>query len=302
MTKQKKKRDLHVEITKRFIKALESDRIPWIKPWRSGGPQADVFPVNAVNERRYRGINIPILWSSAIERGYTRDRWLTYRQAVKAGGHVRRGEKGTLAVFYRTIEKIPDDDEETDDTGDTKKYRIARSFTLFNVEQCEGLPDEVMGNAIADPTPCEPFPAVDALVELLGVKIRHGGDIATYYAEADVIQMPPAQQFESPGHYYSTLLHELCHWTGHASRLNRPGITEGSCFNSLSYAFEELIAEIGSAFLCAEYGIKGDLRHEEYVTDWVKLMEDKPRAIFQASAAAQSASDYLISSATELAA
>ena len=214
---------------------------------------------------------------------------------VKVGGHVRRGEKGTLVVFYRTIEKISNDDEETDGTEDTKKYRVARSFTLFNVEQCEGLPDEVMGNAIPDPTPreSEAFPAVDALVELLGVKIRHGGDIATYYAEADVIQMPPTQQFESPEHYYSTLLHEMCHWTGHASRLNRPGITEGSCFNSLSYAFEELIAEIGSAFLCAEYGIKGDLRHEEYVQSWINLMEDKPRAIFQASAAAQRAHEYI---------
>lgn len=293
MKRQKKKRDLHREITKRFIDALEADRIPWIKPWKCVSSYADPFPVNAATERRYRGINIPILWSTAIERGYTRDRWLTYRQVMKAGGHVRRGERGTPVVFYRTVETKTDDNDPESDKP--KTFRVARTFTLFNVEQCEALPESIMGKAVIESQPSTEFPDVDAMVSRCGAKIRHGGDTATFLPSADVIQMPPAQIFESPEHYYSTLLHELTHWSGHKKRLNRPGIVETHPFNSQPYAFEELVAEIGSAFLCAEFGIKGDLRHESYVQSWIKLMEDKPRAIFQASAAAQSAFEFLVS-------
>lgn len=293
MKKRKQKRDLHAEITRRFIDSLSNGCIPWIKPWRSVGNSADGFPVNAATERRYRGINIPILWSSAIDRGFTRDRWLTFRQAQNAGGHVRRGEKGTPVILYRNIEVKPDENKLPDDKPQT--YRIARSFTLFNVEQCKALPGSIMGNAICDSPPSVEFPAVDELVDRSGAKVRHGGDVATYVPAADVIKMPTAQLFQAAEHYYATLLHELSHWTGHKKRLNRPGIVESQPFNSRGYAFEELVAEIGSAFLCAEYGIKGDLRHEGYVASWIKLMEDKPRAIFQASAAAQSAFDFLIS-------
>ena len=298
--RKQKNRDLHREITKRFIDALKADRVPWIKPWKTDSGSADGFPVNAATGRRYSGINVPILWSSAIERGYGRDRWLTYRQVIKAGGYVRRGEKGTLVVFYRTIEKKKTADESVLSDDEPKTFRIARSFTLFNVEQCEDLPASIIGDAIVDVLDRgTEFPDVEELITRCGVKVRHGGNIATYDAAADVIQMPPAQDFESPEHYYATLLHELTHWSGHKKRLNRAAIVESCPYNSRSYAFEELIAEIGSAFLCAEFGITGDLRHESYVADWIKLMEDAPRAIFQASATAQSAFDYLTSIGVE---
>ena len=291
--KRQKNRDLHREVTQRFIDALQKGCVPWIKPWKASGNSATGFPVNAANERRYRGINVTILWSAAIERGFTRDRWLTYRQAQNAGGYVKRGEKGTPVVLYRTIEAKPTATAQPDDE-EPKTFKIARSFVLFNVEQCAGLSRRIMGDAISDTPPSEGFPAVDQLVDRSGAKVRHGGDVATYVPVADVVKMPDAQLFTAPEHYYATLLHELVHWSGHKSRLNRPGIVETHAFNSVSYAFEELIAEIGSAFLCAEYGVRGDLRHEGYVQSWIKIMEDKPNAIFQASSAAQSAFDYLL--------
>ena len=293
MKRQKPKRDLHREITQRFISSLQKGCVPWIKPWKASGNSTTGFPVNAANERRYRGINVTILWSAAIERGFARDRWLTYRQAQNAGGYVRRHEKGTPVVLYRTIEAKTDDKEQSVD--EPKTFKVARCFTLFNVEQCRSLPSSVMGDAISDNPPSEGFPAVAALVDRSRAKIRHGGDVATYVPFADVVKMPDAKLFAAPEHYYATLLHELTHWSGHATRLNRPGIVETHAFNSVSYAFEELVAEIGSAFLCAELGIRGDLRHEGYIQSWIKLMEDKPNAIFRASAEAQAAFDYLIS-------
>ena len=290
---KKTKRDLHAEVTSRFIDALSNGSIPWIKPWNPASGTVGGFPVNAANGRQYRGINITILWSAAIDRGFTRDRWLTYRQAQNVGGHVKRFEKGTPVVLYRTIESKSADTDRPDD--EPRKFKVARCFTLFNVDQCAALPGSVMGNAINDSPPSVEFPEVEAMVKRCGAKIRHGGNAATYYPPADVIQLPPAESFNSAAHYYCTLLHELTHWTGHKSRLNRPGIVESHSFNSVSYAFEELVAEIGSAFLCAELGIQGDLRHESYVQSWIKILEDKPRAIFQASAAAQAAFDFLIS-------
>ena len=297
MTKQK--RNLQKEITQRFIDALENGCVPWIKPWKTDDTNG--FPINATNERRYRGINIPILWSTAVSRGFKRDRWLSYRQAQKAGGHVRRGEKGTPVIFYRTIEVPKPDNKATQDDG-PHVYKVARSYTLFNVEQCAGLPKKMKGVSEVSSAPSERMTQVDAMVRNTGVKIRHGGAVATYMPKADIICMPPAQAFRNSKHYYSTLLHEMCHWTGHKSRLKRPGIVEDNPFGSLAYAHEELIAEIGSAFLCAEYGIQGDLRHEGYVVDWIKEMKAKPSAIFHAAAAAQTAFQYLVQPANEKAA
>ena len=294
MKKHKQKRDLHREITQRFIDALNEGCAPWIRPWEDTGSNVPgEFPVNAATGRRYQGINITLLWQSSAESGYASNRWLTYRQASMAGGHVRRNEKGTRVVFYRTIEKRKNATDPPDSPPET--FRVMRAFTLFNVEQCEELPDSVLGEAVACAMPRSGFPDVDALVERCGVPIRHGGNSASYDRKTDAILMPPANSFKSAEHYYCTLLHELCHWTGRQDRLDRPGITARIAIASAGCAYEELIAEIGSAFLCAEFGIRGDLRHEAYVESWIDLMEDKPRAIFQAAAEAQTAADYLIS-------
>ena len=292
MKRHKQNRDIHAEITRRFIDSLATGCVPWIKPWDTGSD--DGMPVNAATGRRYRGINVPILWGTAIDRGFSRDRWITFRQAQKHGGYVRRGEKGTSAILFRTVEISSDDENELSD-AQPRTYKIARAFTLFNVEQCRSLPKAMMGEAVdvSPPQPTSEFSEADAMVKRCGARIRHGGNIATYIPAGDIIHMPAVTSFDAPAHYWCTLMHEMTHWTGHQSRLSRPGIVESHLFNSVSYAFEELIAEIGSAFLCAELNIKGDLRHEGYVASWIKLLEDRPRAIFQAAAAAQAAFDFL---------
>ena len=298
---RKSSNSIFTQITKLFIDALKTGAPPWRKPWSQASPVPG-FPVNAATERRYTGINITILWAAAIARGFEQDRWLTIRQVSNAGGRVRRGEKGTTAVLYRNIkierETKPGEDDEEPTPQSDRSYKIARAFTLFNVEQCTGLPKKISTGQYPkckQKQTWESHRSADGLVDLCGAKIRHTGSVATYLPTADIICMPPKSAFESTAGYYSTLMHELTHWTGHKSRLNRPGIVESHSFNSVNYAFEELVAEIGSAFLCADYRIFGELRHESYVLSWIKILENDPKAIFSSSAQAWKARNYLIS-------
>ncbi|MXW47881.1 MAG: DUF1738 domain-containing protein [Gammaproteobacteria bacterium] len=296
----KKSASLFTEVTKVFIDALKNGAPPWQKPWSVSSPGPS-FPVNAGTERRYTGVNVTILWASAITRGYDLDRWLSFRQAVKLGGRIKTGEKGTIAVFFKNI-NVPSernlDDEDEEIQPNKQPYKIARAFTLFNVEQCVGLPELVVNG----PNPSPPLEQnweshhdADNLINVCGARVRHTGTIATYYADSDVICMPPKAAFQSPGGYYSTLLHELTHWTGHKSRLNRSAISDTCSYSSVEYAYDELIAEIGSAFLCAEFRIFGELSHESYVLDWIRILENDPKAIFKSSAQAWKARNFLMS-------
>ncbi len=291
--------NIFTQVTKIFIDALKTGAPPWRKPW-SPAESVPEFPVNAGTERRYTGVNVTILWASAIARGYEQDRWLTFRQAAKVGGKVCKGEKGTVAVLFKHIDvdrkAKSDDDEENAQPGRT--YKIARAYTLFNVEQCSGLPDRIFKGKHPKFIPeqnWESHSNADGLIQLCGAKIRHTGNTATYIPAADIICMPPKAAFDSPAGYYSTLMHELTHWTGHKTRLNRSGIAEPQPFESVGYAFEELVAEIGSAFLCADFRILGELRHESYVMNWIKILENDPKAIFTSSALAWKARNFLMS-------
>lgn len=291
---------IFTQITKIFLEALKNGAPPWRKPWSQSSP-APGFPVNAATERRYSGINITILWAAAIARGFEQDRWLTFNQVSNAGGRVKKGEKGTTAVLFKNInierKTTIDEDEEERALHCERHYKIARAFTLFNVEQCTGLPKKTVAGLYPrckQKQNWESHHSADYLVRLCGAKIRHTGSIATYLPESDIICMPPKGAFESTAGYYSTLMHELTHWTGHKSRLNRLGIIESHPFNSVSYAFEELVAEIGSAFLCADHRIFGELRHESYVLSWIKILENDPKAIFSSSAQAWKARNYLM--------
>lgn len=276
-------RDLYQEITNTIVTQLEAGTVPWVKPWRDqGGNGVEAgLPYNAVSKRQYSGINVPILWGRSGAKGYQGGGWLTFNQCRKAGGMVRKGEKGTLVVFAQQVTK------EDEDTGRTRSYPILKSFTVFHVSQCDGLPAEVT----AQPeTPKVPSNAVLHWVQRAGASIRHGGNKAFYTTGGDYIQMPPCEAFRDGESYAATLLHEATHWSGGPKRLNR---VFGKRFGDDAYAAEELVAEMGAAFLCGRLGIRGELQHADYIASWLRVLKADKRAIFTAASAASKAADYL---------
>ena len=302
----KKKQNIYNTVTNRFIDALKNGAPPWTRPWSETSAKVMTRPVNAVTDRKYSGINVTILWTAATSNGFNRDRWLTYNQARNAGGHVRRGEKGTVAILYRDIEVRRKDDSGDlilDSNGNVikEKIKFIKGFTLFNVDQCEGLSEEIVDGSTSseEPPVWESHEEIESLLDSNGVQIRHDCDQAAYYPKDDVVRMPVKKAFKTDSCYYSTLLHEVVHWTGHQSRLNRPGIAKPLDYSKSAYAFEELIAEIGSAFLCAEFGLNCDLRHESYVISWISELENDPKAIFATSALAWKARNYLLGDGSE---
>ncbi|EOG3621676.1 TPA: zincin-like metallopeptidase domain-containing protein [Pseudomonas putida] len=294
--------DIYLDVTNKIVSALSQGVIPWIKPWTTSGSSANApFPINAITRRPYAGINIPLLWAEARLRGYRQDRWLTYNQARKAGGHVRKGEQSTLAVLYKPMSKEAHDEDGQvvrDEQGNIKmvQFALLRTHCLFNIEQTEGLPnDEQHRDESEDPVAFIDHAPAERLLAASGARIDHRyGDDAFYLPIRDLIQLPTKAQFVDVGSYYATALHELTHWSGHHARLNREGITGGHAFGSAAYAFEELVAEMGAAFLCALTGTQGELRHEEYLASWLKILKEDKRAIFRASGQAREASEYLL--------
>lgn len=292
--------NLYYRITNQFINALKHGAPPWKQPWSDTDQYCD-RPVNAVTERKYSGINVTILWSSAVFHGFTRDRWLTFNQVGTAGGKVERGQKGTAAVLYRDIQvpqRNPNGTQSVDEDGtpQTNTIKLIRGFTLFNVEQCTGLPDSVIkGPPIQDRKPVwKLHKEAEDLIISNEVDVRYTNDSASYTPKGDFISMPPKCAFNNESDYYSTLMHELTHWTGHSARLNRPGITTGGGIGTSEYAFEEMIAEIGSAFLCAEFQIPRDPNHDSYILSWIEVLENDPKAIFNSSAQAWKARNFLL--------
>ncbi len=265
--------DLYTNVTNRIIEELESGAYPWVKPWKAGEA---VMPQNAVTGRPYNGINVLILWMTAQAALYPENRWLTFHQALDKGGHVRKGERGTQVVL---VKKISVGEEEADDR---KQVSMLKTFTVFNVAQVEGL--------TTSPAIAERITPVSEFVAATKAEIRHGHPQAFYSPGHDAICLPNPETFEEPCHYDATLLHELTHWTGHKSRLDRQ---LGGRFGSEAYAAEELVAELGAAFLCPHLGVKGMLRHAGYIEDWLRLLKGDNRAIFTASAKAAQAVDYL---------
>ena len=260
-------------------------------------------PRNAITGRAYSGINVLLLWLESIERGFTQDRWLTFRQAKEAGGNVRKGERSTLACLYKPMSKPKLDEngeQEIDEEGNPveQRFAILRGFNLFNIDQCEGLSEDVVNppRGEADDTLAEPFLAddvIDAFIEGCGVRIDHvKGDAAFYSPAQDRIVLPSRELFTGRDGYYSVALHELVHASGHVSRLDRVGVTEGATFGSETYAFEELIAQMGSAFLCGHFGIHNLALDASYIGAWIKVLKDDKRALFRASGAARTAAEY----------
>jgi antirestriction protein ArdC len=284
------RRDIYSEITSQLIAAIEADPGKPVLPWRrSSGP---LFrPVNALTENAYNGINIVSLWVAAEVRQYAAPVWATYRQWSELGAQVRKGEKSSLVIFYKEFEADPDPADE----GDDGKRRVARASYVFNAEQVDGYQ---LPGAAQSLGPVERILAADNFVSATKARIEHGGERAYYRPSTDHIQMPAEGLFfqtdtmsRTEG-YYATLVHELTHWSGAKQRLNRE---MGKRFGDQAYAAEELVAEIGAAFLCAELGITQATRpdHAQYLAQWLKLLKEDSRAIFTASARASEAAEYL---------
>jgi antirestriction protein ArdC len=276
------KRDLYAEVTARILADLKTGAAPWIKPW-SATPGANT-PCNAVSNRPYSGCNVVLLWM-AQAAGYRTPRFLTFKQALELGGHVRKGERGTKVYFVKRLEIR--DDEETS----TRLVPMMREYTVFNVDQCDGLPDIVTaGKPMRVRNPDARDDLADQFLRATGADIREGHSEAYYVPSRDFISMPAFGAFKGADHFYGTVFHELIHWTAHGSRLDRDLKNR---FGSRNYAGEELVAELGAAFLCAEFGFDGDLRHAGYIGHWVEILKADKRAFFTACSQASKAADYL---------
>lgn len=287
------KHSLYNEVTAQIIAQLEEGIFPWVKPWNSGNAVTGL-PRNAISGRQYSGINILILWGAVIDGGYPSQDWLTFRQALAAGGCVRKGEKGRT-IFYAD-RFTPDNERHEQGEGGAGNADRPRSipflkrFTVFNAAQCDGLPEKLT----AEPAPLperELHDQAEGLIAATQADFRTGGTKAFYNVGADFVQVPPQPAFTHQIDYYRTALHELGHWTGHKSRLGRD---QTGRFGTALYAREELCAELASAFLCAALGIEPTVRHADYLGSWLAVLRQDNRAIFKAASQASKAADYLL--------
>jgi antirestriction protein ArdC len=283
---------LYDEVTAKIIAQLEAGCFPWVQPW-SAASAVPGLPRNAVTGRFYSGVNVLILWGAVIERAFPSQDWLTFKQALAAGGCVRKGEKGETICYADRF--TPDAEKQRAESGgdEARSIPFLKRFTVFNAAQCDGLPSSILASFAADAAPLPERQLVadaESLITASGADFRIGGGRAFYNAAEDYVQVPPQPAFAEQINYYRTALHELGHWTGHSSRLAR---TFGSRFGNSAYAREELCAELASAFLCAALGIVPTVRHADYLGSWLGVLREDSRAIFKAASQASKAADYL---------
>jgi antirestriction protein ArdC len=279
------KTDLYAAITARIVAELEAGAAPWVKPW-SATPGANT-PCNAVSNRSYSGCNVVLLWM-AQAAGYRTPRFLTFKQASELGGNVRKGEHGTKIYFVKQLQVR---DQRADDSSETRLIPLMREYTVFNVDQCDNLPDSIgTGEPIRVRNPDTRDALADDFLRSTGADIREGSGEAYYVPSRDFISMPAFDAFKGVDHFYNVVLHELTHWSGHKSRLNRDLKNR---FGTRNYAAEELIAELGAAFLCAEFGFDGDVRNAGYIANWIELLKADNRVFFTACSHGSKAADYL---------
>jgi antirestriction protein ArdC len=280
------KRDLYADVTARILAELERGAAPWVKPW-SATPGQNV-PQNAVSNRPYSGCNVILLWLTR-GNGWPTPRFVTFKQAQEAGGSVRKGERGTKVYYWKQLrisEKGAGGEEDSE-----KLIPMMREYTVFNVAQCEGLPASVVeGKPARVRNPDTRDALADDFLAASGAAIREGQGEAYYAPGQDFISLPAFAAFKGADHYYNVAFHELAHWTGHKARLDRD--LKGR-FGQAAYAAEELIAELGAAFLAAEFSFDGDVRHAGYIATWIGLLKSDKRAFFTAASQAQKAADYL---------
>jgi len=282
---------LYQDITARIIAELEAGRLPWVQPWDSSAVQADLaMPRNAATGRGYSGINILIIWGAVVQHGFASQSWLTFRQALGQGGHVRKGERGVTVVFADRFTPEGERDRALERGDEPGAIPFLKRFTVFNVAQCDGL--SALGEDTSEPLPeRELIPQAEALIAATGADFRIGGDRAFYVPSGDFIQVPPQPAFHEQINYYRTCFHELGHWSGAGHRLARDLSGRSG---SKPYAREELVAEMASAFVCAALGIVPTIRHADYLASWLAVLREDNRAIFRAASQASKAADFIL--------
>jgi antirestriction protein ArdC len=282
--------DIYARVTDAIVADLERGVRTWIKPWSAEHLAGRISRPLRHNGEPYSGINVILLWSEAVSRGFNAPNWMTFRQALALGGHVRKGEHGATVVYANRITRT-----ETDDHGQDveREIRFLKAYTVFNVDQVEGLPPHFYATAEPQLESAQRIAHADDFFSGLGADIRQGGDRAYYAEHPDYVQMPPFECFADPESYYATLAHECTHWTKHPSRLDRD--FGRSRWGDEGYAREELVAELGAAFLCADLGLELTPRddHAAYIGHWLKVLRDDKRFVFTAAAHAQRAADFL---------
>ncbi|MBK8174334.1 MAG: DUF1738 domain-containing protein [Rhodospirillales bacterium] len=283
--------DIYQRVTDQIVAALEKGVRPWLKPWNADHAAGRITKPLRANGIPYRGINVLMLWGAASAQGFAAPLWLTYKQAQELGGQVRKGEKGSLVVYANTITRTEQDEATGADVE--REIPFMKGYTVFNAEQVDELPAHFY--AVQEPAldPVARIEKAEAFFTATGAKISEGGNRAYYTAASDHVQMPPFVAFKEPEAYYATLAHEMTHWTKAPQRLARDfGRTR---WGDEGYAMEELVAELGAAFICADLALTPQPRaeHAAYIASWLKALKDDKRAIFTAAAHAQRAADYL---------
>ncbi|MCG7983360.1 MAG: zincin-like metallopeptidase domain-containing protein [Candidatus Thiodiazotropha lotti] len=291
MTKNSATRqDVYTRVTDKIVADLEQGVRPWMKPWNAEHAAGRITKPLRHNGQAYNGINILMLWSASVTEGYSAPIWMTFRQAKELGAHVRKGEKGELVVYANTITRT---EENTNGEDVEQTIPFMKGYTVFNVEQIEGLPSHYY--QLAEPVldPVQRIEHAERFFAATEAEIRHGGNQAYYTMGSDRIQLPPFESFRDAESYYATLAHETTHWTRHPSRLDRDFGRKR--WGDEGYAQEELVAELGSAFLSADLVLTPEVRddHTAYIESWLKVLRQDKRAIFTAAAHAQRAVDFL---------
>jgi antirestriction protein ArdC len=290
------RQDIYTRITGQIVSHLEKGVRPWARPWNAEHAAGRITRPVRHNGQPYGGINALSLWASATAQNFTAPIWMTFRQALELDAHVRKGEKGSLVVYADRITR-KETDEKTGDEID-REIPFLKGYTVFNVEQIDALPEMFYAKAAPKLDSVARIDRAEKFFAASGATIRHGGNRAFYSMAADAIQMPAFESFQDAESYYATLAHELTHWTGSKNRLDRD--FGGHRFGSEGYAVEELVAELGAAFLCADLELALEPRedHAAYIASWLKVLTADNRAVFTAAAHAQRAAEFIHRSAS----
>ncbi|MEZ6140775.1 MAG: zincin-like metallopeptidase domain-containing protein [Zavarzinella sp.] len=285
------KKDHYQLITSRIVEQLETGVRPWHQPWNAKHAAGSITRPLRFNGQKYHGINVVVLWLSGLEGGFSCPIWMTFQQAKELGAFVKKGQKGTTVVYANQIEKSETDPETGEET--TQRIPFLKSYTVFNVDQIEGLPAHYYAREKQETNDQDRLNHVEEFFRQTQATVQHGGERAFYHPRADYIQLPEYATFDNRERYYSTFAHEAVHWTGHERRLNRQ--LDKNRFGDAAYSIEELIAELGAAFLCADLQITPEVmpEHASYLQSWLRVLKDDTRAIFTAAAQAEKAVDFL---------
>lgn len=283
--------ELYEKVTNTVLEQLEKGVVPWVRPWRgAGNGELLGLPHNAVTGNSYSGVNIILLWIA--NKDYPRQAWLTYKQAQSLGGNVRKGEKGAQIVYADSFISAQEKQDTIEKGRKPRAIFYLKAYTVFNTAQCEGLPERFNPTDTDKPLTVEGrIEAAENVIKNTGADFCVGSDKAFYEPLRDRICVPHISAFDVPINYYRTAFHELGHWTGHESRLDRKF---GKTFGSVDYAKEELVAEMCAAFTCASLSIQPTVRHADYIGSWITVLQNDNKAVVRAASAASKAYDYIL--------